>query len=87
MTSSEREELLSRWASPSSDTSGKIAVNIAAVAGSRPSADVVPSFDYRIYLDCSSPGRHPRTRAPGATCRVPGRCLADGSLCLHLAWP
>jgi len=33
------------------DTSGKIAVNISAVAGSRPSADVVPSFDYHLYLD------------------------------------
>lgn len=33
------------------DTSGKIAVNISAVPGSRPSADVIPSFHYRLYLD------------------------------------
>lgn len=31
------------------DTSGKIAINIRAVEGSRPSADVVPSFDYRRF--------------------------------------
>jgi len=30
---------------------GKIAININAVAGSRPSADVVPSFTYRRYDD------------------------------------
>lgn len=32
------------------DTSGKIAINVAAVAGSRPSIDIVPSFEYRRYL-------------------------------------
>lgn len=31
--------------------SGKIAINIKAVEGSRPSADVVPSFAYRRYDD------------------------------------
>lgn len=31
------------------DTSGKIAINIRAVEGSRPSAYVVPSFDYRRF--------------------------------------
>ena len=32
---------------------GKIALTIAAVAGSRPSVDVVPSFDYVLYDDAS----------------------------------
>lgn len=35
------------------DRSGKIAINIPAVAGSRPSADVVPSFVYRRYNDAA----------------------------------
>lgn len=33
------------------DLTGKIAQNVAAVPSSRPSADVVPSFDYYRYLD------------------------------------
>lgn len=33
------------------DTTGKIALLVAAVAGSRPSIDVVPSFDYLLYND------------------------------------
>lgn len=33
------------------DTAGKIALLVAAVAGSRPSIDVVPSFDYFLYND------------------------------------
>lgn len=33
------------------DTTGKIALVVAAVAGSRPSIDVVPSFDYFLYND------------------------------------
>jgi hypothetical protein len=35
----------------SSTTSGKIALTVSAVAGSRPSVDVVPSFDYVLYSD------------------------------------
>ncbi|ROR90001.1 hypothetical protein EDD33_0833 [Nocardioides aurantiacus] len=31
------------------DSSGEVAITIAEVTGSRPSADVVPSFDYRRY--------------------------------------
>jgi hypothetical protein len=31
------------------DTSGKVAINIKAVPGSRPSIDVVPGFHYRSY--------------------------------------
>jgi hypothetical protein len=33
------------------DTSGKLALLIGAVPGSRPSIDVVPCFDYRLYND------------------------------------
>jgi hypothetical protein len=33
------------------DTSGKIAINIARKPGSRPSIDVVPSYQYRWYTD------------------------------------
>jgi hypothetical protein len=33
------------------DLDGKIALNVSAAKGSRPSADVVPSFDYYRYLD------------------------------------
>lgn len=33
------------------DASGKIALVVAAVPGSRPSIDVVPSFDYFLYND------------------------------------
>lgn len=32
------------------DSSGQVAMEIAAVAGSRPSADVVPSFSYQCYF-------------------------------------
>ncbi len=32
------------------DTSGQVALEIAAVAGTRPSADVVPSFAYQCYF-------------------------------------
>lgn len=35
------------------DTSGKIAINIEEVSGSRPSADVVPSFLYYRYDDAA----------------------------------
>lgn len=31
------------------DTSGKIAINVPAVVGSRPSIDIVPSFEFRRY--------------------------------------
>lgn len=38
------------------DSKGAVAINIRERPGSRPSADVVPSFDYRLYTD--SFGRH-----------------------------
>jgi hypothetical protein len=42
------------------DTSGNVAITIAEVTGSRPSADVVPAFDYRRYdrADRSSSSTH-----------------------------
>lgn len=45
------DALVEAFGSDSIDTSGKIAINVSAVEGSRPSADVVPSFDYRRYDD------------------------------------
>jgi hypothetical protein len=41
--------LVNQFGSDGVDASGKIAINIRAVAGSRPSADVVPSFAYHRY--------------------------------------
>lgn len=46
-----RSALIDCFGASQIDTSGKIAINIAAVPGSRPSADVVPSFDYVRYND------------------------------------
>jgi hypothetical protein len=43
--------LKSAFNADSVDESGKIAINIKAVSGSRPSADVVPSFTYHRYDD------------------------------------
>jgi hypothetical protein len=43
--------LVNHFGGTAVDSSGKIAINVSAVAGSRPSADVVPSFDYRRYDD------------------------------------
>lgn len=42
------------------DTSGAIAIRVDEVPGSRPSADVVPSFDYRDYTDDASFSRWDR---------------------------
>jgi predicted nucleotidyltransferase len=43
--------LVDAFGSESVDSSGKIALNVAEVKGSRPSIDVVPSFDYIRYDD------------------------------------
>lgn len=45
------DALIAAFGTDSVDTSGRVAINISAVEGSRPSADVVPSFDYRRYDD------------------------------------
>lgn len=45
--------LVNAFGSKSIDTSGKIAINICAAAGSRPGADVVPSFLYYRYGDAA----------------------------------
>ncbi|BCJ70708.1 hypothetical protein CS0771_02520 [Catellatospora sp. IY07-71] len=46
-----RNALVGYFGSDGVDATGRIAINVKAVAGSRPSADVVPSFDYRRYDD------------------------------------
>lgn len=43
------DALVTAFGPDSVDTSGRVAINISAVEGSRPSADVVPSFYYRRY--------------------------------------
>jgi hypothetical protein len=45
------DALVAHFGASGVDRTGKLAVNVGAVAGSRPSADVVPSFDYRRYND------------------------------------
>lgn len=45
--------MVSAFGASEVDTSGKIAINIKAVFGSRPSADVVPSFLYYRYNDAN----------------------------------
>lgn len=42
--------MINRFGSTDVDTSGVVALEIAAVPGSRPSADVVPSFGYQCYF-------------------------------------
>lgn len=44
-----RLAMANKFGSPDVDSSGEVAITIAEVTGSRPSADVVPSFDYRRY--------------------------------------
>lgn len=44
-----RLAMVNTFGSGDVDTSGEVAITIAEVSGSRPSADVVPSFDYRRY--------------------------------------
>jgi len=41
--------MMTKFGSSDVDSSGEVAITIAEVPGSRPSADVVPSFDYRRY--------------------------------------
>jgi hypothetical protein len=57
------------------DTSGKIAIRIKEVAGSRPSADVAPCFAYHRYWDTS----HTR--------RSEGSCVFDTSNKKIVNWP
>lgn len=46
--------MVKAFGSPNVDASGKIALAIEAVPGSRPSIDVVPSFNYRLYNDAQN---------------------------------
>ncbi|MGI8417392.1 MAG: nucleotidyltransferase domain-containing protein [Nakamurella sp.] len=57
------------------DTSGAIAINIPAVAGSRPSADVVPSFLYYRYDDAAR------------TSKAQGSCVWSTSGTKIVNWP
>lgn len=57
------------------DTSGKIAINISAVTGSRPSADVVPSFEYRRFRDAARRSFHE------------GSCVFDTDVEKIINWP
>lgn len=60
------------------DTHGKIAINIKAVLGSRPSADVVPSFLYYRYND----SKRSQTLADQGSCVFP-----QGSAAKVVNWP
>ena len=57
------------------DLSGRVALNVKSVAGSRPSADVVPSFDYFRYRDAK---RHSSFH---------GSCVFDKNLNQIVNWP
>ena len=63
-----REALVAAFGTQAVDASSKIAINVSAVGGSRPSADVVPSFLYRRYHNTE------RTRWDEGSCVFP----ADG---------
>lgn len=52
------EALVDYFGSSSVDATGRVALNIAAVPGSRPSADIVPSFDYIRYDDLAQSTAH-----------------------------
>jgi hypothetical protein len=52
------DALVDYFGAASVDATGRVAINISAVAGSRPSADVVPSFDYVRYDDPSDRTSH-----------------------------
>lgn len=53
-----KSALVLAFGAASVDASGAIAINVGAVAGSRPSADVVPSFKYRRYDDAQRTIEH-----------------------------
>jgi hypothetical protein len=57
------------------DLTGRVALNVKEVAGSRPSADVVPSFDYLRYMDADHVSSHR------------GSCVFDTSLTQIVNWP
>jgi hypothetical protein len=70
--------MVNAFGTPGVDSSGKIAINIKAVPGSRPSADVVPSFLYYRYADAS------RSQAKAAQ----GSCVfPKGSSVKIVNWP
>jgi hypothetical protein len=64
------------------DTSGEVALEIAAVAGSRPSADVVPSFAYQCYYSADhrdvEQGSKVFKKSGGAIINWPDQQLRNG---------
>lgn len=71
-----RAALVEAFGSAAVDATGKVAINVAAVPGSRPSADVVPSFLYYRYRDAN------RVRPPHQ-----GSCVFDTSDKQIINWP
>jgi hypothetical protein len=46
-----RAALIAKFGADTVDSTGKLAINVVAVLGSRPSIDIVPSFEYRYFFD------------------------------------
>ena len=67
--------LTSAFSASSVDTTGKVALAVAAVVGSRPSIDIVPSFDYFLYND------------PAQTSSRRGSCVFPTSGSKIVNWP
>lgn len=67
--------LTSAFGASSVDTTGKVALAVTAVVGSRPSIDVVPSFDYFLYND------------PARTSWRRGSCVFPASGSKIVNWP
>lgn len=53
-----KDALVAAFGATSVGSTGKIAINVSAVSGSRPSADVVPSFKYFRYDDANRVKSH-----------------------------
>lgn len=66
------------------DTSGEIAITVKEKPGSRPSADVVPAFDYVRYDDAFRAIKHPGSKvfkkANGSIVNYPHQQLANGKI-------
>lgn len=64
------------------DTSGEVALEIAAVAGSRPNADVIPSFPYQCYFSADlrivEQGSKVFKKSGGAIINWPDQQLRNG---------
>ncbi|WP_433721725.1 nucleotidyltransferase domain-containing protein [Actinoplanes sp. CA-051413] len=67
--------LRSHFGAQGVDLTGRVALNVKAVEGSRPSADVVPSFHYVRYVD------------PNRTRKHDGSCVFDTDQTQIVNWP